>query len=299
MWLIVGEGALSGLLATELQRQHQPVTVLTRQQQPARPVYRSDLNQHFQLQSWQPELYPLAHMNGVIAAIKAYQVESFLQQWRAWQPLSIPLVLSYNGMLDNETELLPTNSVQWVTTHGAFRDRSMHSEQADTLTYAGHGEHTLGWQTPRPGKATPVIDLFETISDVHWSDHIAPQRWQKLAINCLINPFTVIHQCRNGALLELHIESLQQQVAEEISALAKTYAIELIPQQLIAKARQVMLGTAANRSSMLSDVERGVRSEIDYLAGFVSRQSEARGLTAPANQQLWQQVLEHEQSNRV
>jgi len=43
---------------------------------------------------------------------------------------------------------------------------------------------------------------------------------------------------------------------------------------------------------MLMDVRQKRRTEIDYLNGFVARQSAKAGRPAPTNETLWQQVLE-------
>ena len=82
------------------------------------------------------------------------------------------------------------------------------------------------------------------------------------------------------------------QLATEIVALAKHYQLSLNAEQLVEQARLVMQRTAANRSSMLSDVRQQRPTEIDYLNGFVAQQSAQLGLAAPANTQLWQQLTE-------
>ncbi|MFT7914881.1 ketopantoate reductase C-terminal domain-containing protein, partial [Salmonella enterica] len=35
-----------------------------------------------------------------------------------------------------------------------------------------------------------------------WSTEILSRLWRKLALNCAINPLTVLHDCRNGELLQ-------------------------------------------------------------------------------------------------
>jgi 2-dehydropantoate 2-reductase len=52
----------------------------------------------------------------------------------------------------------------------------------------------------------------------------------------------------------------------------------------------VARATAENRSSMLQDVERGARTEIDALCGAVSREGRHRGVPTPVNQDLWRRV---------
>ena len=48
--------------------------------------------------------------------------------------------------------------------------------------------------------------------------------------------------------------------------------------------------TAANRSSMLQDIERGVRTEIEYINGAMVSEGEATGTPTPFNWTLLQLV---------
>ncbi|CAI8158234.1 MAG: 2-dehydropantoate 2-reductase [Pseudidiomarina mangrovi] len=283
-WVIVGQGALGSLLAVKLQQQQQTVAVLTRANAPAEPRWLDQ--QCYQFSAITPaELLCSQQPSTVVAAVKAYQLDALLKQL-AELPTQHQLLLSYNGMLDNEAQQLPPNCLHWVTTHGAYRD-------AQQLVHAGAGESWLGWQQPqlKPVPAELVATLSAALPPCHWQPEIQRQRWQKLAINCLINPFTVIHNCLNGELLDLGLEAEMLQLAGEISALAgRLDGIDLLPEQLVTAAIDVATRTAANRSSMLSDVRAGRRTEIDFLNGFVARQSAQLGLTASANQLLWQQL---------
>jgi 2-dehydropantoate 2-reductase len=49
----------------------------------------------------------------------------------------------------------------------------------------------------------------------------------------------------------------------------------------------VLRTTAANRSSMLQDVERSKRTEIDQINGELVRRGEAKGIPMPVNRALW------------
>lgn len=283
-WVLVGQGALGSLLAIKLQQQQQPVTILPRPDAAVEPRWFDQ--QCYQFSSTTvSQLRQSTQPTTVIAAVKAYQLEPLLAQL-AELPAEHQLLLSFNGMLDNEAQRLPQHCLHWVTTHGAYRD-------GQQLVHGGSGQSWLGWHQ-QPLKAPPqalVTTLNLALPPLHWQPEIQRQRWYKLAINCLINPFTVIHNCHNGALLELGLAAEMLQLASEISALAAQLdGVDLAPQQLVAAALEVAQRTAANRSSMLSDVRAGRRTEIDYLNGFVARQSAQLGLTASANQRLWQQL---------
>jgi 2-dehydropantoate 2-reductase len=48
--------------------------------------------------------------------------------------------------------------------------------------------------------------------------------------------------------------------------------------------------TAANRSSMLQDVQRGSPTEIDAICGAIVKAGEQTGVPTPVNRTLWQLV---------
>jgi 2-dehydropantoate 2-reductase len=283
-WVIVGQGALGSLLAIKLQQQGQSVSILTRNNGAAEARQLAQQQLQFTTITLQ-QLALQAQPTTVIAAVKAYQLEALLEQLSAL-PAHCQLLLSYNGMLDNEAQLLPANCLHWVTTHGAYRD-------GEQVRHAGLGQSWLGWHQADYGAPPQALltELGAALPPLQWKADIQRQRWHKLAINCLINPFTVLHNCRNGELLNLPISAAMLELASEISVLARQLQqLELAPQQLLAEALAVAEKTANNRSSMLSDVLAGRPTEIAYLNGFVVRQSAKLGLTASANQRLWQQL---------
>ncbi len=285
-WIVIGEGALGSLMAVKLDQAQEAVAIKKRQQQTQPIQIQFQDNQYrFDSVSW-----PIAQPATIIAAVKAYQVRDLLTEFytHTW-PQGTRFILSYNGMLDHEDTLLPVDTLFLVTTHGAYRDGL-------ELHHAGQGESWLGWlNSEQPNNAAErglANRLNNALPSVHWTSTIAMKRWQKLAINCLINPYTVIHQCTNGMLAELPIAKSQQAVAQEISAVAASFNVRLDPQQLLEQAQQVIQLTALNRSSMLSDSEHQRPTEIDFINGFIARQGAALGVAATANNELWQQVRE-------
>lgn len=293
-WAVVGNGALGSLVAIKLQQQGLQVSLCPRQQPAVGHLQLSFSNQHYQLTTTSFE--QLEPGTCIFAAVKAYQVQPLLVQLAQAKLLErCPLILSYNGMLTHEQQLLPAQSLFWSTTHGAYRQGSL-------LVHAGVGQSWLGYSDPQAATANnppspwlvPQIQqqLAAALPPLAWSEDMTLVRWHKLATNCLINALTVVYNCPNGDLLRLPVQQLQMQLATEIVALAKHYQLSLNADQLLEQARLVMQRTAANRSSMLSDVRQQRPTEIDYLNGFVAQQSAQLGLAAPANTQLWQQLTE-------
>jgi 2-dehydropantoate 2-reductase len=55
-----------------------------------------------------------------------------------------------------------------------------------------------GWAM-RPSHAPIWLEDLHAAGIPHeWSTDILTRLWRKLALNCAINPLTVLHDCRNG-----------------------------------------------------------------------------------------------------
>jgi 2-dehydropantoate 2-reductase len=115
--------------------------------------------------------------------------------------------------------------------------------------------------------------------------------WRKLAINCAINPLTVIHRCRNGELLDKP-EALAQiaSVVEEILQLSKILNLDQGLANLHEQVLDVARATANNRSSMLQDIESGKETEIEAITGYLCRLAIKHSMQLPTNEELLAQV---------
>ncbi len=126
------------------------------------------------------------------------------------------------------------------------------------------------------------------------ADDLAAAVWCKLAANCAVNPLTALHGLTNGALLAR--EDLLPQLiaaAREVGMVAAAKGIHL-PRDTVDTALETARVTAANRSSMLQDLERGARTEIDALCGAVVEEGRRLGIAPPVNADLLRRVRARE-----
>ncbi|MDF2629127.1 MAG: panE 1 [Symbiobacteriaceae bacterium] len=118
------------------------------------------------------------------------------------------------------------------------------------------------------------------------ADDPRPLIWAKLAINCGINALTALLRVPNGELLNRPGACrLMEAAAREAGAVARAAGV-VLPEDPVERVRQVARATGANRSSMLQDVERGRRTEIDAINGAVAERGRALGVPAPVNETL-------------
>jgi 2-dehydropantoate 2-reductase len=131
---------------------------------------------------------------------------------------------------------------------------------------------------------------------------INPLIWSKLLVNVGINALTALTRLRNGDLLRLSVteQTLEEAVAEAIRV-ARAKGIELVYDDPLGQVKKVCRSTAPNLSSMLQDVLKGKRTEIDFINGTILREAEKLRIPAPVNALLTRlvQALEQSYSLRV
>lgn len=145
---------------------------------------------------------------------------------------------------------------------------------------------------PRPLRLRDLARLFEAAGlTTECSRDIDRLLWRKLAVNCAINPLTALHGIPNGRLLEdPALRARMGAAAREVQAVAQAMGIDL-GLDAAELAEDVARKTKANRSSMLQDMDRGARTEIDAIAGAVVREGRRLGIPTPVNAALWEAVL--------
>jgi 2-dehydropantoate 2-reductase len=119
--------------------------------------------------------------------------------------------------------------------------------------------------------------------------------WGKVFYNCCLNPLSALLEVTYGVLSE-HPETRQimTSVIEEIFAVASTKGVALawhspLEYQGILFGRLVP-DTYAHHASMLQDVMRGKKTEIDALNGAIARLGEETRIPTPMNLMLTQLI---------
>ena len=115
--------------------------------------------------------------------------------------------------------------------------------------------------------------------------------WAKLLVNAAINPLGALLRVPNGALAENDdARALMAQVLDEAQAVARALGVALPEGDALERVLGVCQRTAANRCSMLQDVQRGRATEIDAINGAIARLGAGKGVPAPCNATLAQLV---------
>lgn len=233
----------------------------------------------------------------LILAVKAYDTRRALEEARPLLGQRTRVVSLQNGLGNVETiaEAVDERLVfAAVTTHGVTYVEPGH------VRHAGVGYFRVGSPANEHAAARELAGLFRGAGlDAEASDRILGEIWAKVIVNASINPLTAITGLQNGALLELApLRELMQRVVEEAVDVAQAEGAPLPDDDMLLRARLVAELTAANKSSMLQDVERGRRTEIDAICGEIVARGLRRGVDTPVNLTLRALVRGIEESTR-
>ncbi|MDY7041650.1 MAG: 2-dehydropantoate 2-reductase [Chloroflexota bacterium] len=160
------------------------------------------------------------------------------------------------------------------------------------VRHAGQGPTHLSTRPEIANRVEAVVSPFRQAGfEVHLSADLDGLVWGKLVINVGINALTAILRVPNGALVEIEAGgALMASAVAEAVQIAAAKGIALPYPDPLKRVREVCVATAANRSSMLQDVLRGVPTEIDVINGAIVREGQRLGILTPINRFLVQTI---------
>ncbi|OGX40889.1 MAG: hypothetical protein A2984_00070 [Omnitrophica WOR_2 bacterium RIFCSPLOWO2_01_FULL_41_12] len=154
------------------------------------------------------------------------------------------------------------------------------------VRHAGKGETVIGRIDGKiPMELRTIREVFNKAGlEARISRDIKGLLWSKLIINAGINALTAITRLNNGRLVEFEgTRRILREAVTEAIRIAKRKRIKLIYDDPLAKVEAVCEATSTNVSSMLQDVLRKKRTEVDFINGVIVRQGQELGIPVPVN----------------
>lgn len=288
LWHIAGVGAMGTVLAASFSRTGQSVhLILKNEEQVATYEHHSlrliaegiDFSAHPPASSLQT--LSQDPIDVLICCTKSYDVTALLIALGSRLTEHSMIVLIHNGVgvLDEIAKQLPhLRIISGVSTLGAYIDHPYTAR-----AFLGGGVH-LG-VSRGDFAADEIAELSAAFTRAElsclWVDNIHPLIWDKFAINCSINMFTVLFDCKNGGLLA-H-QALLKKITSEIAAVLFHYDASIFADTLFEKVLRVLEHTAGNYSSMYQDVLKNRKTEIDYLNQYLVRLADKNNVNIDAN----------------
>jgi 2-dehydropantoate 2-reductase len=113
---------------------------------------------------------------------------------------------------------------------------------------------------------------------------IEKEEWNKLVVNCVVNPLTAVLKVRNNEIGATSLKEIRHRIIEECSLVAEAEEIHL-DHSMETEIDHKIKGYT-NYSSMYQDVAKGKKTEIDFLNGKIVELGRKHRIQTPVNETL-------------
>jgi 2-dehydropantoate 2-reductase len=294
---IIGPGAMGCLLAGRLVLSGNEVILLDHNQDRAEFINQKGLKVKGDIGPYpvkvQVTLNPedLAGREVIINCVKAYDT---LQVAKTLQPIGQdPYFLTLQNGVGNVEILgkyLPKEKVlAGITSHGATY------LGYGRVKYAGQGDTFIGYgfsEILREPRADTCLQAFADVLTAagfptRLVDKVDNLLWSKLLVNVGINALTALTRLPNGKLIEFPgTLAILEEAVREGMLVGKEKGIEFIYEDMPAQVKKVCRLTGPNISSMLQDVLKKKRTEIDFINGVIMKAGRHYQVPVPVNSLL-------------
>ena len=227
----------------------------------------------------------------VLVTTKAYDTANAMLALRPFADRAIFLTLQ-NGLGNAETIAKTARRVVAGTTaHGVT------FEGPGEVRHAGVGETVLGaWARVDEADLVRLRDVFADVGiAARVTSDIRSELWSKLVVNASINPVAALAGVPNGRLVrDRRLQEVLGDVCREAVAVAKAEGARVDSDELYKRTVLIAKRTASNRASMLQDLERHRRTEIEAITGVIVRAADRHRIPVPHNRMLYALVRARE-----
>jgi 2-dehydropantoate 2-reductase len=167
----------------------------------------------------------------------------------------------------------------------------------DDITYELRGLG-ISYVGGREAEVVHLEDIYEWFKGFSFKlvDDIEPYRWLKLLVNAGINPVTALLRKPNEVIItNKWAKLLAMDLIKEGWDIAVLRNVSL-PEDPIKAMFKVAKSTGHNYSSMLQDILRGKRTEIDYINGAIVKLAKDYDVDVPINSVIYRLIKSLEPS---
>ncbi len=290
--VIVGPGAMGCLIAAFLSKSKEELWLLDKNKENAAKINEFGISLEGVSGSWQAKPKATANVQDIdradliLICVKSFHTKQAIEQIKPLLQQNTRIMTLQNGIGNIEiiAELAGEDKViGGITNEGATLI------ETGKIRHAGRGETLIGTLDGKiPVEMRSIREVFNKVGlQTKFSRDIKGLVWSKLIINAGINALTAITRLPNGKLTEFEgTKRILRDAVTEAARIAKRKRIKLIYDDPLAKVEAVCEGTSSNISSMLQDVLRNKRTEIDFINGVIVRLGQELGIAVPTNKLL-------------
>jgi 2-dehydropantoate 2-reductase len=208
---------------------------------------------------------------------------------RALAPLLAPgaVVLSFQNGVDNVEQIRAAAAIEALP---AVVYVAASVPEPGRVKHIGRGDLVFG---PKNEKTERVAALFSRAGvPCRISENMDGELWTKLIWNCALNAVSALGRAKYGQIAaSADARKVVETVVDEVLAVARAANIHPPgledPKTAIAGAFKIATQMAEALSSTAQDMNRGKRTEIDSLNGYISRRGAELGVPTPVNHALY------------
>ncbi len=290
--VIVGPGAMGCLFGAFLSKSKEEIWLLDKFKERAAKINENGISLEGVSGSWQAKIKTTANPQDIgtsdliLICVKSFNTKQAIEQIMPLLGKNTKILTLQNGIGNIEViaELTAEDRViGGVTNEGATLI------DIGKVHHAGRGQTIIGMIDGKtPVEMRGIREIFNKVGfDTKMSRDIKSLIWSKLIINVGINALTAITRLPNGKLTEFEgTKRILRDAVTEAARIAKRKRIKLIYDDPLAKVEAVCEGTSANLSSMLQDVLKKKRTEINFINGVIVRLGQELGIDVPTNKFL-------------
>lgn len=295
---VLGAGAIGSLFASLLTEGGEEVLLLTRTREQAEQISKNGIKISDRSGSRVVKIPAVSSRSFfdppdlVLVAVKSYDTKIAVRRVADRLDEDTAVLTLQNGLGNIET---------LVDILGRGRVLAGTTTQASTLVkigeiiHAAEGPTVIGEIDGR--MSTRVMEVSSLFNRCHVEAKVTGDIygaiWLKVLVNAGINPLSALIGLTNGELIEIHeTKEIMVQAVREGEAVARRLQIDLGDMDPVERMLQTARKTSRNRSSMLQDVLRGRRTEVDAINGALVGIGRGLGVDTSVNEWLVRAVSE-------
>jgi len=303
--VIVGPGAMGCLFAAFLSKSKEAVWLLDKNKEGAAKLNEIGISLEGTSGAWQAKPKTTANVQDIgkadliLICVKSFHTKQAIEQIKPLLQQNTKIMTLQNGIGNIEIIAELTGEGRVI---GGITSEGATLIDIGKIRHAGHGETIVGTLDGKvPVEIRSIREVFNRVGlQTKMSRDIKGLVWSKLIINTGINALSAITRLPNGKLTEFEgTKRILRDAVTEATRVAKRKRIKLIYDDPLAKVEAVCEGTASNTSSMLQDVLRKKRTEIDFINGVIVRLGQELGIAVPTNRLLTDLVKTIESSYKL
>ena len=290
--VIVGPGAIGCLLTSFLSKGKDEVWLLDKDGERASKINKNGISIEGISGEWNvkgkatTDVKNIGSAELVIIAVKSYDTKEAISASKPLISDDTSVLTLQNGLGNIE---IISEAVGQEKVIGGVTNLGATLLETGKVRHAGKGETIIGRIDGKiPVQMRQIREIFNACGlETRISKDIKGILWSKLIINVGINALTALTRLRNGRLIEFEgTRKILRETVTEAVRISKRKRIKLIYDDPLAKVEAVCEATSENISSMLQDILRKKRTEIDFINGVIVRQGQELGIPVPANLML-------------